>query len=146
MSEPDFTSLLKKSASEVTRPWAFPAGTYTLQIIGYEFGKSSKKETPFCRYKFNVTAFDQDVDPADLEGKDWQKKEIRDDFYLTENAMFRLVDFLESCGVNTAGRQLDELVPEAVGKMVKAAIVQTPNQRDPAAAGYNEITTYVKVI
>lgn len=144
MSDPDFTSLLKRSTSDIKRPWAFPAGTYTLEVLGYEFGKSEKKETPRCRYKFHVTGFDQDVDPADLADKDWTKKELRDDFYLTENAMFRLVDFLEACGVNTAGRQLDELVPEAVGRTVKVAMIQTPNQKNPEAAGYNEIQTYLK--
>lgn len=144
MSTPDFSALLKKNVSEVSRPWALPTGTYTLQIIGYEFGESSQKKTPYVRFKFQPMSFDQDVDPADLEGKDWSKKELRDDFYLTENAMFRLVDFLNASGLNTEGRTLDELVPEAVGKIVKASVGIQPNQKDPSAAGYNEIRSIIK--
>ena len=143
MSDSDFTSLLHKNTAEIQRPWTLPSGTYTLLILGYEFGKSSRKETPYVRYKFQCQSFDQDVDPADLEGKDWQKKEIRDDFYLTKDAMYRLVDFIKVSGVNTEGRMLDELVPEAVGKTVKAAVVTEANQRDPAAAGFNNITSYI---
>jgi hypothetical protein len=142
MSE-DFTSLLHKSTADIQRPWVLPSGTFTFLILGYEFGKSSKKETPYVRYKFQPQSFDQDVDPADLEGKDWQKKELRDDFYLTEAAMYRLVDFLKVCGVNTEGRMLDELVSEAVGRTVKGAVAIEANAKDASAPGFNNITSYI---
>lgn len=138
----DFTSLLHKSSADVQRPWVLPTGTFTFLVLGYEFGNSSKKGTPYVRYKLQPQSFDQDVDPADLDGKDWQKKEIREDFYLTEAAMYRLVDFLKVCGVNTEGRMMDELVGEAVGKTVKGAVSVTPGN-DPNAPGFNNITSFI---
>jgi hypothetical protein len=129
----------------VERPWTLPNGTYNFLIIGYALEKSEQKGTPRVRYKCKPTSFDQDVDPGELEGKKWQDKEIADDFYLTENSMYRLVDFLELLGVNTAGRTLEELVPEAVGRSFKAGVEVQLNQRDPNAAGFNRITTHARV-
>jgi hypothetical protein len=137
---PDFSALLSRKADDVQRPWTLPNGTYTMLVKKYEFGVSEQKGSPRVRYTVTPISFDQDVDPMELEGKDWQNKTLEDDFYLSEKAIYRLVDFLEVCGVNTAGRQLEELVPEAVGRTFKAAVEVQANQKDPNAAGFNKIT------
>jgi len=125
MSEaPDFNELLNQSADDVKAPQPMPAGEYTFSVTRYEFDKSSQKQTPFVRYYLKPMAAGDDVDEELLaQVDDWQQKELRATFYLSEKAMFMLKNFLENaCQIETAGRTFKELIPEAVGCEVSGTV------------------------
>lgn len=131
---PNFNELLQIPADSIKKPPTLPAGTYFGLIKGgaggkdYEFGESKEKKTPFVRYFLSLTEAGQDVDPGQLAEVDLTKKVLRKDFYLTPDSMFRLKDFIASTGVSTAGRTLQEIIPEAVGKRVIIVITQRASQ------------------
>lgn len=116
----DFKSLLGKNVDTVEKPKPKPGGTYHGVIEGFKFDLSQKQKTPFVR----VTAYNvspgQDIDPNDLaENKiDLTKWKPHRDFYLTEDALYRLREFLESLGITTTGRSFNETLPEIKGKPV----------------------------
>lgn len=133
----DFKELLKKPADQVERPKPIPAGTYKGVVARQEFGQSKEKKTPYTRYHLTLTGPGDGVDPKDLDGIDLTKKQFRKDFYLTNDAEYRLLDFIASCGVNTKGRTLGELVPEPLGKDVLIDITQR-NSEDGTEI-YNDV-------
>jgi hypothetical protein len=139
---PDFNALLDKQADDIKAPQPLPLGTFVLLVTGKEFGQSSQKKTPYVRFLFRPQQAEADVDPATLEGVDLSSVKLRDDFYLTDPAMYRLVNFIKACGIQTEGRRLMDLVNSTEGAYVKAHIKVVPNRNDPTHAGFNEIDTY----
>jgi hypothetical protein len=74
-----------------------------------------------------------------LEGIDLSKLKPRDDFYLTEDAMFRLREFFEMVGaVENSTR---ESIEACIGKQVVATFGHTQSQRDPTRV-FSEIRSY----
>lgn len=145
----DFRKLLDKKAEDVVRPAPLPGGSWKLLVLGYEFAESAQKQTPGVAFKFRPIEAGADVDPNELLDQkgnpiDLAKKELRDSFWLTERAEFRLVDFYKACGLNTEGRILYDLLDEAKGCYVWADVGVKPNQ-DPEKPGYNEVKGYSKV-
>lgn len=129
----DFNSLLDMSAEDATPPKPLPSGEYTFRVKNYEFGESSQKHTPYVRYLLQPLSAGEDVDEELLaEVDDWQNKTKQVTFYLTENAIFMLRDFLENaCGLEIAGRSFKELIPEAVGMEVIGTVsVETNAQTE----------------
>lgn len=120
-----FESILDTKADEVERPKPAPAGTYDVIVKGmYETGESSQKKTPFVRFTYAYTSAGEDVDEdalkeylTDKDGKQKKLSEciIRDTYYTTPDALFRLTDALENMGI------------ELEGKSVRAALDETPN-------------------
>ncbi len=105
MANPNFSSILDRPASEVERPKPLPVGTYLTTIQGLpRYDKSSKKQTDFVEFSHQLVAAMDDVDPEELEAaggltlKDGTAKSIKNTYYLTEDAGWRLRKFLEDCG------------------------------------------------
>lgn len=138
----DFSQLLRKPAGEAKRPPILPAGDYEALIKSFEPGESRQKKTPFIRFNVGLTSWPNDapaewdeVDPetgkthhytqADVE---LGKRQLRTDFYLTEDALFRLDEFLRSLGIDPAGRSYEEILPEAIGQPVLVEVQQYLNQ------------------
>lgn len=121
----NFAQLLRKPADEVKRPEALPDGTYFGTIQGHEFGESKQKKTPYIQFNIILT---HAGDGVDTEGLEPNGRKFRDTYYLTEDAMWRLKDFLEGLGVNTEGRSFDELIPQTQGRSVMLDIARAPNQ------------------
>lgn len=120
---PDFSALLRRPAGQGKLPILLPAADYPGIVGGFEFGESSKQKTPFVRFKVNLTDWPQeDVDEEAKAGIELGKRPQRVDFYLTEDAEYRLDNFLTSCGVDMEGRTYEETIPEAVGKEVVISI------------------------
>ena len=134
----DLKSLLNKPMDDIKAPVALPEGTYYGVIKSQEFGESSKKKTPFCRYTFSLHSAGDDVDQSELQSIDLSTKSLRTDFYITEASEFMLKDFLESCGIKTTGRSLGECIPEAIGQEVKLAVTKRFDERDPSKA-FNDV-------
>lgn len=140
MSAPfDFNAYLARSADEVKRPKPIPSGTYTFLVKGREFGKSSKKETPFAEYEIIPQTHEADVDVTQLDGVNLHEKSLRATFYLTKDAEYRLLDFAKACGVPTQGRKLSEIIDSCVNTYVKGTVKIRPNPEDVTAPGYNDV-------
>lgn len=113
MASPNYASLLDKPASLDDRPKTQPQGSYLCVLKGLpRYDKSSKKQTDFVEFTAQVQqANTHDVDQDDLEAwltkSDGSKVKITDKtlkltYYLTENSIFMLNDFLDHCGIDDA--------------------------------------------
>lgn len=120
-----FESILDTPADEVERPKPMPAGTYDIVVKGlYEEGVSSQKKTPFVRFTYGFLSAGEDVDEDELtqlltdkEGNvhPITERTIKDTYYTTPDALFRLTDTLENMGIDMEG------------KTVRQALDDTPN-------------------
>lgn len=109
---PDFSQILSKPVDNIAKPKAIPAGTYHGMAIAHELLESQKNKTPFVRYTVKLTAAGEGVDASALDGIDISKKQLRKDFFLTEDSQYRLVEAIESCGVQKTGMSLGALIPQ----------------------------------
>jgi len=132
-----FKELLNKPADTIEKPKALPAGTYIGAITKYEFGESKEKKTPFVRFIFAVHSAGEDVDPDSLVGVDLSKKTLRRDFYLTDDALYRVKELMESCGHSTTGRTLGEIMPDMNGTQVMLEVTQRSSQ--DGSEVYNDV-------
>jgi hypothetical protein len=133
----DFSSLLKKPAGLAVKPAALVAGDYPVKIKSFEVGDQNKNKTPYVRYFLAITGWPDSVAEDDRVQKnpdgstasiDLSKRQPRRDFFLTDDAMWRLDEFLRSCGVEPKGRSYEEVIPEVVGADCVAEMQQYLNQ------------------
>lgn len=125
----DFSSLLKKPAGEAKKPPVLPAGDYPGVVKSYELGDQNKNKTPYVRFMLGLTAFPDSVDEAEREGIDLSKRQQRRDFFFTDDALWRLDEFLRGLGIQSNGRGYDEVLPEVVGQQVLIEVQQGLNQQ-----------------
>jgi hypothetical protein len=135
----DFSALLSKPLDEVKAPVPLPAGTYYGIIKEYKFDESPEKKTPFIRFTIQLTGAGDDVYVEEVASIEWSKKQLRKDFYLTEDALFRFKKFLETLGIDTVGKSFDSLIPETQGAKVLVEVTQRPNTRNPEEPPFNDI-------
>lgn len=121
----DFSKYLDAKAGEAKRPPVLPEGTYDGVIKGHQIGDANKNKTPYVRFALGLTAFPEGVDG---DGIDLSKRSPRRDYYLTDDALFRLDEFMRSCGVEISGRTYREALPEMIGQSVKVEIQHYVNQ------------------
>lgn len=131
-----FESILDTPSAEVERPKPLPAGTYDAIVKGmYEEGVSSQKKTPFVRFTYALSAAGEDVDEDELKelltDKDGNteaigSKTIKDTYYTTPDALFRLTDTLANMGLDT----------EADGVTIRQLLSETPNQSIRIVVGH----------
>lgn len=127
----DFSKLLSKPMDSVEKPKPLPAGTFLGVISKYEFGESKDKKTPYVRFFLNLTGPGPDIEASSVEGIDFSKKQLRRDYFLTDDAMYRLKDLLQSVGIPTAGRTFDESIPDTLNCQVIIEVTQRNNPTDP---------------
>jgi len=138
----DFSKLLSKSADDITKPKPVPVGTYSGVIKKYEYLESkNENKTPYVRFTVGLQAPGDDVDASELENVDLTKKSFRKDFYLTEDAQYRVKEFAESCGIATSGRSLGEIIPDVVNAQVLVGITQQSSA--DGSEIYNNVSTIV---
>jgi len=121
----DLNTLLTKEVDKAERPKPIPVGTYSMLIGAHKFGESSKKKTPFVEFELSFIEAGADVDREALAEVEAQKplseRQHSATFYLTENAMFMLKEFLETVGLEIgAGRTFQDAIPETRGQRVDA--------------------------
>lgn len=113
---PNFASILDESPTEVSAPLPLPQGTYHCVVQGLpRYDKTSKKQTDFVEFTLKPIAAEEDVDPNELDevgGLDG--KTIRAQFFITEDAVYRLDEFHEHCGVDLNDGQTRRQRSEAV--------------------------------
>ena len=138
----DFSALLRKPAGQAKKPPALPAGDFPGLIKSHEVGDSNKNKTPYVRFMVQLTGWPADA-PAewkDADGNtvqqadfDLSKRQMRRDFYLTDDALWRLDEFLRSCGVVLAddgSTPYEEALPQTVGAPVVAEVQQYLNKEN----------------
>lgn len=125
----DFSSLLKKPAGEAKKPPALEAGDYPGIIKSFEVGDNNKNKTPYVRFSLGLTGWPGEPQLNESgEAIDLSSKQLRRDFYLTDDALWRLDEFLRSIGIEPKGRTYDEVLPETVGSPVTVEVQQYLNQ------------------
>ena len=129
----DFTQLLSKPAFEAKKPEALPVGDYTGVIKAYELGDNNKEKTPYVKYTIALTEWPEDVPEAEKEGINISKRQLSRNFFLrdkegSDQILWRLDEFLRSCGIDGKGRQYQELISEPVGLTVKVSVKQYMNR------------------
>lgn len=125
----DFTNLLSKSADTVERPEPLPAGSYLTTITGYRTVESGQKKTPGVEFDLQITAPGDDVDAeAYAKVKNPQERVLKTQFWLTEDSLFRLKDFLEKAGFETAGRTFVDMLAEVAGHQIISLVSHRVSQ------------------
>lgn len=129
---PNFKDLLRKPLDDIERPKPIPSGTWRGIVKNWEPFESSQQKTPGLRFFIQPTGPGDDLDPAELVNVDLTKlRQMRIDFWLTDDSIYRLKDFMESCGVATTGRLLAEALPDLANAEVLLFVKQQQrNDRD----------------
>lgn len=124
--KPNFASIMDEAPTEIDRPKPLPAGTYTCVVAGApERGKSSRKGTDFTMFVLKPISAEDDVDEDELsEAGGLDNKTLRATFYETPDAIYRLDEFHEHCGLDISkpmSRRMrnDEVVNAHVRAVVK---------------------------
>ena len=103
---PNFQSVLDTPSDEIDRTVKqLPVGSYLAVVSGQpEYGKSSQKQTEQVDFSMKILEARDDVDEDALEEyltkadgtvKKLSDCTIKNRFYITENSMFRLMNFLD---------------------------------------------------
>ena len=128
---PNFGSILDRAPSEIEKPKPIPQGSYITVLAGQpRFDKSAKKQTEFVEFTHKLLAAQEDVDEDELKSMGGIKeKVIKNTFYLTEGAAWRLKEFLEHCGIDLDNvESLAEGIEETPGKQVGVFINHEASQ------------------
>lgn len=132
----DFASLLNRQVDSVEPPKRFPIGPYDAVIVDHECGESSNKGTPYVRFNVKLLSPREGVDMDEFEEaggmeKLNDRKPIRFDFYLTDDAYYRLRQFLENgLGLQASGRTFDQVLPETKSAPFIAQIAHRKGNRE----------------
>lgn len=127
-------SLLDKDPSTFERPPVLPEGDYLVTVLDYRIdktpGKDGKEPTQFVEYTYGIQSTVGDsVNEEDLEGIDMAKQKVRDTFYLTDAALYRIREFWEKAGC-LEGTMRDSL-QASKGQSVILTVAHSPNPREP---------------
>lgn len=130
---PNFTDVLDQPLGEVERPKPVPAGSYLAVIQGQpNYGEVNGKDGPTKIVDLTAKLLQPQEDVnmqelADMGGLG--DKSVRIRFFLTQNAAFRLDDFLwEHLGIEKGnGKTLRMALSETTGRQVGLKIKHTPS-------------------
>lgn len=116
---PDFSKLNVK-AEDVKAPVPLPDGVYTLMVMDYEIKdyKNNKGEEGSV-VEVQLQVRDRISGDGDLPDK---LPKMRENFYLTDAALYRLKNFIEACGVSLEGRTLGEGLSDVKNQLVGAKV------------------------
>lgn len=114
----DFKALLSTPVQSAERPKPRPAGQYYGTIAGFKFAESKINKTPYVRFTFKGVQPGAGIanDPALMQRLEaaggTEKWAPFKDYYLTEDAKFRLRELIESAKIPADGRSFAETIPE----------------------------------
>ena len=128
----NFASILDQKAEDVKAPPLLPTGSYLTVVQGLpETGQSSKKQTDFFKFTHRIVQPLDDVDHDELEAafpEGVAGKTVANTFYLTENSLFMLKQFVENCGIDMTGKTMRQCVDELPNCEVVINIRHRPTQ------------------
>ncbi len=124
MAQQLFESILDMPSSEVERPKPLPVGSYVGVVQGQpRMDKSSKKGTEFVEFTIKLLQALDDVNSDKLEEMGGiGDKSVKATYYLTENSVWRLKDFLDHCEAGDNDMTLGQRVSETPGKSITVKI------------------------
>lgn len=104
----EFTSILDRPSSDIEKPKPLPQGTYRFTVQGLpKYDKSTKKQTSYVEFALKPTAAMDDVDEDDLKAMGgFANKTVKATYYETEDAIWRLKEFLDHCGAGEENETL----------------------------------------
>ena len=129
--KPNFASILDEAPTEIDRPKPIPTGTYLCRVQGtLTYDKSSKKGTPFVQFTLKPISAEEDVDEEDLaEMGGLDNKTLRLTFYLTEDAVYRLDEFHEHCGIDLSEERSRKMRnDDVIGQSFRGFVKQKPSK------------------
>lgn len=138
MTTVNVRELLSRPSNTVERPPILPAGHYEGTVTRFEFGKSGQKKTNQITFFYSVSGATDDVDPSEVEGINFARVELRQVFYLTDKALYRLVDHLDAI-MGQSGDNIDDRINETPGTSVIICVRQRLN--DDGEPTSNDVTT-----
>lgn len=122
---PDFGKM-RTVAGQAKKPPTLPIGDYPGIIKSFEQAKA-KTGTEILRFHVGLMGWPANAEP--MEGVDLSKRQMRKDFYLTDDALWRLDEFFRLVGVVPDGvKTYEELAPSAVGANCTATVSQYLNE------------------
>mgnify|MGYP003624040431 CR=1 FL=1 len=125
----NFNELLDTNMDDIERPKPLPPGTYFGTVKEYTFDESSQNKTPYVRYIIVNLEPGEDVDRDALrEIPDVYDRTVRRDFFLTQNAKYRLKEFIASTGMKVDGRSLRQCIADSVNCRVIVQITQVTSR------------------
>lgn len=134
MNAPSFSSILDRPSNTIERPKPLPVGTYLAMCKGLpREDKSTKKQTPFVEFTMQLLQAADDVDPeslsAILNGKAISDITMKNTFYLTEDAAWRLQKFLENdLEIDGGDTSLRQMISASPGKQCLVSIKHEASQ------------------
>lgn len=151
---PDFKGLLSKKVDDVKRPPLLPHNTiFEGVVVDYQMTEAqTENKEPIARFNLKLTGPTEGVDPDDLKDEEGNQIDVADrrmraEFWLTDEQLYRLTEFVKSCGIDTAGRSIGECLPETKGAPVFVTVVQTPDKQkrneDGTPVTYNNVNKVV---
>ena len=127
----NISSFIKKPAGQAKKPPALPAGNYQYVIKGFETGDNNKNKTPYLRLAIGLLGYGEDIDQSEIDpGIDLSKRQMRKDFYLTDDSLWRLDEFIKTTGIDFEGKDYEEVFPLLVGEQGIAEVQQYMNQQN----------------
>ena len=133
-----FSDILDKPATEIDRPKPLPVGEYVWTVQGLpRFDKSRDKQTPFAEFQVKCASALESVDDEAL--KEWATKAdgtmraltdftSKITFYLTEDAKYRLQEFLVVLGAAEDGMTIGQAIDASPNCQFVGSIVHTPSK------------------
>lgn len=143
----NFKELLSTPVTDAERPKPRPAGKYFGTISAFKFDESREQKTPFVRISLKgiqpgpgITADPATFDRLQKSGGT-EKWNLNRDYYLTEDAKYRLRELMESCKLKVEGRSFLEVIPELVNQPVAFDVSEESYERKDGETGIsNKIT------
>lgn len=124
-----FGAILDTPASDVEKPKPLPQGFYFTTLVGLpKFDKSSKKQTEYVEFTHKIIQAGEDVDQEELQAMGGiENKTLKSTFYLTENSVWRLKEFLIACGIEEGTNSLRQMIESTPNCQVGVHVKHEPS-------------------
>lgn len=124
--------ILSKQSSAVERPKPLPVGSYICIVTGLpRQDKSTKKGTDYFEWVLKFQSAGDDVDEealtAALGDKNLSERTIKVTYYLTEDALWRLIQFLDHCDAGDEDMTVAQRVNETPNCQVGIYLKHVPS-------------------
>ena len=128
--KPNFASILDEAPNEVVLPPAMPNGTYNFIVKSWEDGRTSEKRNKSIDFNVIYQSAEDDVDEEDLAAVGGcLGKPAKLTFWITEDAVYRLDQFHEHCGLDLAEKRSRKMRnDDVIGQSFRGFVKQKPSK------------------
>jgi hypothetical protein len=141
MSAVNLRELLSQPSDQFIAPKPLPEGHFIAMIKGTEYGQSRLKKTHYVRFLLSIKEAGDDITPDMLEGVTYEGRELKRDFYITPNALYRLTSQLDDILGAQPGVSFDQRISECHGQEVLVQVTQRLS--DDGKETFNDIGTII---